>query len=107
MKLYHGSSSIINLDTNRAMYFSADIEDAKQYALAINDLGDYSQESFIYEIEVADDSIVEEDDFDYFDCAGYLDYDNISEVMYNPESEYYLVKHPRNLKLIESYQNQL
>lgn len=107
MKLYHGSSSAISIDENSAMYFTANIQEAKEYALGLNDLGEYSDESYIYEIEIDDNQVVEEDDFGYFDCAAYTDYDNLPEILHNEESGYYILKHPSELRLIEFLKNQL
>lgn len=107
MKLYHGSSSEINVDGNRPMYFTADINEAKQYALGLDDLGNFNEESFIYEIEIDETQIVREDDFDYFDSAAYTDYQNLANVTYNPESGYYIVKNPSSLSLISHFENSL
>ena len=105
--LYHGSSNEITLKAGTCMYFTPDIEVAKQYALGLNDLQEYNEMSFIYSIEIDTDDVVNEDDFMYFDCIGYQDYANMPNVVYNPESNYYCLKNIEGLELIENYENNL
>lgn len=108
MKLYHGSSSeITKVDNNSCMYFTPNIEEARQYALGLDDMGNYFDESFIYEIEIDENMIEEEEDFGYFDCIGYQDYDNMPEVVRNEECGWFCVKHPANLTLVEHFENSL
>lgn len=89
------------------MYFTQDIDVAKQYALGLNDLCEYNSESFIYKIEIDENQIIIIDDFGYFDGIGYLDYENMPEVAHNLESEYYCVKNVSELTLIKNYKNEL
>ena len=107
MKLYHGTSNQFTVDDNRYLYLTSDIKVAKLYALGLDSEGNYNEESFIYELEIDESIVVAEDDFEYFDSMGYLDYANMPEVVYNAESEYYCVKHPAGLRLIENYKNSL
>jgi len=78
MKLYHGSyRQIEKADENRGMYFSNNIEDAKQYALGLDDSGNYNEESFIYSIEIPENAnIIIMDDWMDFDSIGYVNYKN-------------------------------
>ena len=105
MKLYHGSSTEIELQSGRCMYFSTSIDDAKQYALGLDDCGNYNKESFIYEIEINEDEAVLIDDWMDFDSIGYVDYKNMPEVSYNDEMDYYCLKNVSFLKLILNYKN--
>ena len=105
MKLYHGSSKQIDLDTNRAMYFTNDINVAKEYAFGLDDLGNFNEQSFIYSIEIQAEQAEIEEDFMYFDCIGYQDYDNMPSVVYNAECEYYCLKNVSKLDLVETYNN--
>ena len=112
MKLYHGSyRQIEKADENRGMYFSVNIEDAKQYALGLDDCGNYNEESFIYEVEISDNvEITIMDDWMDFDQTGYYNYNNSPEFATCEEMEgYFFVKNPNflNFKLIENYKNEL
>jgi hypothetical protein len=112
MKLYHGSyRKIDNADSNRGMYFTNDINIAKQYALGLDDCGNYNEESFIYEVEISDDvEITVMEDWMDFDQTGYYNYNNSPEFATCEEmEEYFFVKNPNLLtfKLIENYKNEL
>ena len=107
MKLYHGSTSKFIADTNRCLYATADIEEAREYALHLDDLGNYAKESFIYEIDVDESTAVEIDDFMVFDELGYANYDEMPELAHNKESGYFCIKHPAGIRLVESYINEL
>jgi hypothetical protein len=103
--LYHGSAIEINIEKNKCMYFTSDINEAKNYALGLNNLGKFNEHSFIYSTEINVESIEIEEDFGYFDCIGYTDYKNMPEFLFNPKSNYYCLKNVCNLKLIKSYKN--
>ncbi len=105
MKLYHGSNKEIELDTNRAMYFTPNIDVAKQYAFGLDDLGNFNEQSFIYSIEIKADQVQIEEEFMYFDCIGYQDYDNMPAIVYNEECEYFCLKNVSKLDLVENYDN--
>lgn len=106
--LYHGSHrEIETIDNNRAMYFTTDIDVAKQYALGLDDCGNYNEESFIYSITVNKDEFFLIEDFEEFDPIGDLDYDDMPDKCYNEEAEYYCIKRVENLNLIENYKNEL
>lgn len=107
MKLYHGSSDKFTADSNRCLYFTPDINIAKEYALGLDDCGNYNPESYIYEMEIDESLVTEEDDFGYFDSMGFLDYDDMPEITHNTETDYYCVKHPNGLRLVEHYENNL
>jgi len=104
MKLYHGSHrEISEINKSRAMYFTTDIEVAKQYALGLNDMCEYNDESWIYSIEINKENAVLIEDFDEFDPIGDLDYDNMPEMCYN--EEYYCIKSVDELNLVKVYKN--
>ena len=107
MKLYHGSSNEITINNNRCLYLTSDINIAKEYALGLDGEGNYNEESYIYEMEIDESLVTEEDDFEYFDCMGYTDYKNMPEIVHNEEFDWYCVKHPEGLKLVEHYKNEL
>lgn len=107
MRLYHGSSTPFTLQPGRCLYLSAEIKDAKEYALGIDVCGNYNEESYIYAMDIDEGTVVEIEDFAEFDASGYTDYDNMPDVAYNPESGWYCVKNPANLTLVEHYRNQL
>lgn len=106
MKLYHGTGTETSPFT---MYFTPDLAQAKEFALGLDNLGNYHLESFIYETEINEDDIAIETDFGIFDALAYTDpslegYG--SDVIYNPESGWYIVKNPR-ISLVEHYKNEL
>lgn len=70
MKLYHGTNLPLVYDKKKAIYATSDIETAKIFAIGLDDLGNYSRVSYLYEIEV-EGNIEEIDDFDTFDTLGY------------------------------------
>jgi hypothetical protein len=109
MKAYHGSSHEINLMEDNPIYFSLNLKDALEYALGLNDLGEYNSESFIYEIEIPDELIRIENDFMYFDIRGYNDIKGDWDILLNKESSWICVKNPTlfPFKLIENYKNNL
>jgi len=107
MKLYHGSSCKFTAEENRCIYATANIEEAREYALGLDDLGNYADESFIYELEVDETKAVEIADFMEFDVLGYSNYDEMPEIAHNSESGYFCIKHPAGLRLVESYKNEL
>lgn len=102
MKLYHGTSQ--ETPNGISLYMTALIEEARQYALGLNDQGEYNEESYIYEmdVDIADMEIIE--DFMEFDGMKYTS--NIEHVIFNPESGWYIVPNV-NLILLENYQNEL
>ena len=102
MKLYHGTSQ----ETKNAssLYFTPDINVAKEYALGLDICGNYNEESFIYSCEIDEKDIIREDDFEIFDCMGYSE--EITKVIFNEESGYYIVPNPI-LTLVEHYKNEL
>ena len=91
------------------MYFSAKIEDAKAFALGLNDLGEYNEESFIYETEIDETQISIEEDFGVFDALAYNDpelKEYATGIVYNPESDWYVVRNPQ-IALIQRFKNEL
>lgn len=106
MILYHGTCQKTKPFT---MYFSPEIEDAKQYALGLDDCGHYNKESFIYTTEIDETQVSIEDDFLTFDS---LAYENPSlngyehPIVHNPETGWYIVKSPV-LNLHSHYKNNL
>jgi len=108
ISLYHGSHRKIEIpEQGRCMYFTPDIDVAKEYALGLDDLGNYNGESWIYSIEINLDNVTNEEDFMHFDCMGYQNYDKMPEIVYNEECEYYCIKNVPNMKFIETYKNEL
>ena len=110
MTLYHGSyRQIEKAEENRGMYFSINIEDAKQYALGLDDCGNCNEESFIYSIEIPDTAnIVAMDDWMDFDAMGYVNYKNTPDFATAEEMDGYLfVKNPNDFDfvLVEKYKN--
>ena len=102
MKLYHGTSQ----ETKNAsyLYFTSNIREAKEYALGLDDCGNFNEESYIYSVDIDENDVEREDDFGVFDCLGYSE--KIAKVVYNEESGYYLVPNPQ-LTLVEHYKNEL
>ena len=58
-------------------------------------------------MEIDESLITEEDDFGYFDGMGYSDYEDMPEIAHNAEFDYYCVKHPEGLRLVEHYKNEI
>lgn len=102
MTLYHGTSQ----ETTKAsyLYFTADIEVAREYAIGLDDCGNYNKESFIYSCEIDENNVTREDDFGVFDALAYNE--DVTGVVYNEESGYYIVPNP-TLTLVEHYTNEL
>ena len=107
MTLYHGTSDPFTVNSNRCLYLTPDINVAKEYALGLTGEGDYNAESYIYALDIDESMVTEEDDFDYFDSMGYSDYEKMAEVTHNAEFDYYCVKHPEGLRLVEHFENSL
>lgn len=106
--LYHGSHREINvINSNRAMYFTTDIDVAKEYALGLDDCGNYNEESWIYTIEINLEDAVLIEDFEDFDPIGDLNYNEMPEMCYNEEAEYYCIKSVKKIELVEMYKNEL
>lgn len=106
MKLYHGSHREINtINSNRGMFFTTDLDVAKQYALGLDDCGNFNEESFIYCIDVNQKDFELVEDFQDFDCIADLNYDNMPNMCYNEESEYYCIKSVSSIELFENYKN--
>lgn len=106
--LYHGSHEEIKTpEQNRCMYFTSDINVAKEYALGLDDCGNYNEKSFIYSIEVNKDEFILIEEFEEFDPIGYIDFEDMPEKCYNEESEYYCLKNVPKLNLVENYKNEL
>ena len=106
MKLYHGSHrEISEINKDRGMFFTTDLECAKEYALGLDDCGNCNEESFIYSIDVNKEDFTLIEDFEDFDPIADLDYDNMPAKCYNEESEYYCIKSVDNIKLVENYKN--
>ena len=102
MILYHGTGQ--ETPSGLTLYFTPDIEVARQFALSLDDSGNYNSESLIYSTEIQEDNILVEDDFDYFDGMAYSE--EVQDVVFNPETGWYIV--PRStLVLIERYTNVL
>lgn len=105
--LYHGASNEFTADRNRCLYATPNIDEAREYALGLNDLGEYNPQSFIYAIEIDETQAVEVDDFLEFDELGYTGYETMPEIAHNSESGYFCIKHPSGLRLIETFNNEL
>lgn len=102
MTLYHGTSQ--ETPNGISLYMTSNIEEAKQYALGLNDMGEYNEESYIYSMEVdaADMQIVE--DFLEFDGMKYTE--EIDTLVFNPESGWYIVPNVM-LTLVANFKNEL
>lgn len=105
MKLYHGTGQ----ESTSATYFSSSIEDARNFALSIDDCGNYNEEAYIYSIEIDDDApITTINDFDEFDALAYLgNMDNMEDVICYSQYGWYIVKNNPTLTLEEHYRNEL
>lgn len=99
---YHGASHETVNPTY--LYFSKDIEDARSFALGLDDLGNYFDHSYIYKTEIDLDDADIEDDFDAFDCLAY--YTKLEKPVYNPKTGWIIIPNPA-LTLIEDYDNVL
>lgn len=102
MKLYHGTSQ--ETPNGISLYMTTSLSEAKQYALGLDDLGNYNQESFIYEMDVDTTNAEIIEDFMEFDGVKYTE--DINHVVFNPESGWYIVPNVV-LTLIEKYRNDL
>jgi len=100
MKAYHGTHTKLEITDQRGVYFASTIEDAREYAIALDDCGNYNKEIFIYETNIDCENIEINDDFEEFDLIGYSDYENISRPIFNPESGYFCVKNPETNLII-------
>lgn len=98
MKFYHGSEVEIKEFKNGCIYVSKSIDVAKEYALADSEIG------FIYEVEIEENEIEIEEDFEFFDCGGYTNPNSWdATVVYNEEKQYAFIKNAaeRTFVLIE------
>ena len=95
MKLYHGSSSEITRIEDNAMYFTPDIEEARELALRLDDCGNHEHESFIYTIEIDEHNVAIENDFLLFDGIGYQLEEDDPDVIHNPETGWYCIRNPK------------
>ncbi len=102
MTLYHGTGQ--ETTSADALYFTAKPDEAKAFALALDGLGNYNEESWIYMTEIDTDDVVVEDDFEEFDSMAYRQH--LESPIYNPESGWYIVPNPR-LTLVEHFTNEL
>lgn len=102
MTLYHGSSQ--ETPNGISLYLTSSIEEAKQFALGLNDMGEYNEESYIYamDVDTTDMEIVE--DFMEFDSMNYTE--DIHHVVFNPETGWYIVPNVM-LSLVEHFKNEL
>lgn len=105
MKLYHGSKTEIKEFSNSTLYLTTSIAIAREYVTSeIEGFERDVVEGFIYELEVSENEIEIENDFQAFDCAGYLNKDFYAKsVVLNPETNWVFVKNPseRVFKMIE------
>lgn len=97
---FHGTAQETKNPTY--LYFSKDIEEAKTFALGLDDCGNYNQHSYIYTTEIDMDSVDIEDDFGIFDCLAYNE--TLEKPVYNPKTGWIIVPNP-SLTLIENYDN--
>lgn len=86
-KFYHGSENEIKEFKNKPIYVSKNIEDAKQY----------SNNGFVYEVNISDKDIENEDDFGYFDSGAINPNSWDANVVFNPESGYAFIKNPHEM----------
>lgn len=91
LTLYHGTST--KPQNPSCLYFTPDIEVAKQYAIALDDCGNYNDEWWIFSTEIDTEDVVIEEDFDTFDSLAYNKKD-LDDVIYCPEPNWYIVKNP-------------
>lgn len=102
MKLYHGTSQ--ETPNGICLYMTSSIEEAKQYALGLNDMGEYNEESYIYAMDVDTTDMVIVEDFMEFDDMKYTE--TVNQVVFNPESGWYIVPNV-SLTLVENFKNEL
>lgn len=102
MTLYHGTSQ--ETPNGISLYMTSSIEEAKQYALGLNDMGECNDESYIYAMEVDTDNMQIVEDFMEFDGMKYTE--DIDRVVFNPESGWYIVPNVV-LALVENFKNEL
>lgn len=102
MRLYHGTSQ--ETHSGICLYMTENISEAKQYALGLNELGEYNEESFIYCMDIDDSDIEIVEDFMEFDAMKYTE--EIDHIIFNPETRWYIVPNV-NLTLFENFKNQL
>ena len=102
MTLYHGTSQ--ETPNGISLYMTSSIEEAKQYALGLNDMGEYNDESYIYAMQVDTDHMRIVEDFMEFDSMKYAE--DIDRVVFNPESGWYIVPNVA-LVLVENFKNEL
>lgn len=107
MTLYHGASDKFSVDSNRCLYMTPSIDCAKEFALGLDDCGNYNPESYIYALDIDESLAVEIEDFDLFDAMGYTDYENMPEISFNKTFGWYCIKHPKGLRLVEHFANEL
>ncbi|PTL34582.1 hypothetical protein C7120_08765 [Prevotella sp. oral taxon 376] len=102
MKFFHGThQETVNPSY---LYFSKNIEEAKAFALGLDDCGNYYDHSYIYTVEVDMNKVKIEEDFDIFDCLAYNE--TLEKPVYNPQTGWCIVPNPE-LTLVESYKNEL
>ncbi len=102
MKLYHGTSQ--ETPNEICLYMTTSIEEARQYALGLNDMGEYNEESYIYAMDVDTTDMVIVEDFMEFDDMKYTE--TVNQVVFNPESGWYIVPNV-SLTLVENFKNEL
>lgn len=102
MKLYHGTSQ--ETPNGIGLYMTSSIEEARQYALGLNDMGEYNEESYIYAMDVDTTDMVIVEDFMEFDDMKYTE--TVKQVVFNPESGWYIVPNV-SLTLVENFKNEL
>ena len=98
--LYHGSSQeITEISSKSGMYFTSDIDVAKQYADSNN------QGSWIYSIEIETEDAEIWEDYEEFDCLGYQLEEGDPKITFNPECGNYCIVNASdyNFTLIEKY----
>ncbi len=102
MKLYHGTSQ--ETPNGISLYMTSSIEEEKQYALGLNDMGEYNEESYIYSMDVDTNDMEIVEDFMTFDSMKYTE--TVERVVFNPETGWYIVPNV-NLSLVEHFTNEL
>jgi len=107
IKLYHGSWMKNLKPAERiGMYFSLNIDEAREFALCLCDDGSYNKESYIYSIEINEEDVTVIEDFPTFDSIGNAEnYKNMPEVA-NYET-WYCLKNAKNIELVEYFTNNL
>ena len=102
MTLYHGSSQ--ETPNGISLYMTSSLDEAKQYALGMNDMGEYNEESYIYSMDVDTSNMQIVEDFMEFDSMKYTE--DIDKVVFNPESGWYIVPNVV-LSIIANFKNEL